>query len=80
MKQLPQDLSALSDETLQRERDMRDETLRPLFRRWPSLNRMEMRELRRVYDERLRLARWIGRARRGAKRPHVSGKRYDETR
>jgi hypothetical protein len=76
MNDLPQKLSALSYETLQRERDACDERLRPLFRRWPSLTKGEMRELRRVYDERLRLARWIGRARRGATRRDVaSGKR-----
>ena len=76
MNELPQNLSALSDEALERERDACDERLRPLFRRWPSLTRGEMRELRRAYDERLRLARWIGRARRGATRPEVaSGKR-----
>jgi hypothetical protein len=76
MNELPQNLSALSDEALERERDACDERLRPLFRRWPSLTRGEMRELRRAYDERLRLARWIGRARRRAPRPEVtSGKR-----
>ena len=48
MNDLPQKLSALSYETLQRERDACDERLRPLFRRWPSLDRGEMRELRRV--------------------------------
>jgi hypothetical protein len=76
MNQLPQNLSTLGDEALERERDACDERLRPLFRRWPSLDRGEMRELRRAYDERLRLAKWIGRVRRGGTRPDVaSGKR-----
>jgi hypothetical protein len=64
MDELPENLSALSDERLREERNARDERLRPLFRRWPSLSKFEMRELRRVYKERVRLARWIGRTRR----------------
>jgi hypothetical protein len=64
MDELPENLSALSDERLREERNARDERLRPLFRRWPSLSKFEMRELRRVYNERVRLARRIGRTRR----------------
>jgi hypothetical protein len=64
MDELPENLSALDDELILEERDARDEKLRPLFRRWPSLNKTELRELRRVYAERVRLARWIGRRRR----------------
>jgi hypothetical protein len=64
MDELPENLSALSDERLREERNARDERLRPLFRRWPSLSKFEMRELRRVYNDRVRLARWIGRTRR----------------
>jgi hypothetical protein len=45
-------------------RDARDAKLRPLFRRWASLSRPEMVELKRVYNERVRLAKWIGRTRR----------------
>jgi hypothetical protein len=66
MDELPENLAALSDERLREERNARDERLRPLFRRWPSLSKFEMRELRRVYGERVRLARWIGRTRRRA--------------
>jgi hypothetical protein len=65
MDELPENLSALDDEVLLEERSARDETLRPLFRRWPSLSKAEMRQLRRVYAERVRLARWIGRRRGG---------------
>jgi hypothetical protein len=68
MDDLPENLATLDDEALLEERTARDEKLRPLFRRWPSLNKLEMKELRRLYDERLRLAKRIGRLRRGAKR------------
>jgi hypothetical protein len=64
MDELPENLSALDDAALLRQRALRDEMLHPLFRRWPSLSQTEARELRRVYDERVRLAKWIGRARR----------------
>jgi hypothetical protein len=60
MGELPENLSALDGEALLEERAARDEKLRPLFRRWPALSKSEMRELRRVYAERLRIARWIG--------------------
>jgi hypothetical protein len=64
MDDLPENLSSIGDEELLEACDARDEKLRPLFRRWPSLSRPEMVELRRVYNERVRLAKWIGRARR----------------
>ena len=43
MDELPGNLSALDDEVLLEERAARDEKLRPLFRRWPSLSKTEMR-------------------------------------
>ena len=58
MGELPENLSALDDEALLEERVERDEKLRPLFRRWPALNKTEMRDLRGPYAERVRLARW----------------------
>jgi hypothetical protein len=64
MDDLPENLSSLGDEELLRARDARDTKLRPLFRRWPSLSTPEMVELKRVYNERVRLAKWIGRTRR----------------
>lgn len=64
MDELPENLSALSDERLRHERNARDDTLLPLFRRSSSLSKFEMRELRRIYNERVRLARWMGRSRR----------------
>jgi hypothetical protein len=62
MKQLPDDLSRLDDDQLAVQASVRDERLTPLFRRWPKLARPELRELRRLYAERVRLARYIGRA------------------
>jgi hypothetical protein len=62
MKQLPQDLGSLDDDQLVLQASARDERLAPLFRRWPRLARAELSELRRLYAERVRLARYIGRA------------------
>ena len=57
---LPKDVSVLNREGLRRARDTRDERLTVLFRRWPSLNKIEMKEIRRLHDERQRLARYVG--------------------
>jgi hypothetical protein len=57
---LPKNLSALDHEQLRDERDRRDARMSMLFRRWPALSKMEMRELRRLSDERQRLARHVG--------------------
>jgi hypothetical protein len=64
VRELPDDLAAMPIDELAQQRAVRDERLVPLFRRWPALSRMEMRELRRVYGERLRIAKYIGRIRR----------------
>jgi hypothetical protein len=70
MKQLPEDLDRLNEDQLVVQARVRDERLTPLFRRWPRLARDELRELRRLYSERVRLARYIGRVnRRGKRRP-----------
>jgi hypothetical protein len=63
MKQLPEDLGRLDEDQLVVQAKVRDERLTPLFRRWPGLARDELRELRRLYSERVRLARYIGRVR-----------------
>ena len=63
MKELPDDLAAMGTEDLARQRAVRDERLAPLFRRWPALSRIEMRELRRFYGERLRIAKYLGKRR-----------------
>jgi hypothetical protein len=62
--QLPEDLSELKPAALERAANVRDNRLSPLFRRWPSLNRLELSELKRLYNERLRLARYAGKRRR----------------
>jgi hypothetical protein len=64
MKQLPPDLSDLSQEGLTDARSSRDERVTRLFRRWPSLSRAEMNELKSLYEERIRLAKYVGRIRR----------------
>lgn len=64
MEQLPEDLSTLDEDELGAAADARDKRVTRLMRRWPKLNRIESRELRRAYGERLRLARYFGRMRR----------------
>ena len=61
---LPEDLSELGERTVAKERVARDNRLAALFRRWGNLDRSEMRELRRLHDERMRIARYVGRRRR----------------
>ena len=61
---LPEDLSELGEGTVAKERVARDNRLAALFRRWGNLDRSEMRELRRLHDERMRIARYVGRRRR----------------
>ena len=69
MKALPEDLAAMEVAELSEQRAIRDDTLEPLFQRWPALNRLELRQLRQLYTERLRIARHVGRlrARRASK-------------
>ena len=63
MKELPDDLAAVDSRELARQRELRDERIAPLFRRWPALSRLEAVELTRIYGERLRIARYLGRLR-----------------
>ena len=67
MKALPDDLAVLGTSELSEQRALRDDELAPLFQRWPVLERRELRRLRTLYTERLRLARYVGqlRPRRG---------------
>jgi hypothetical protein len=60
IKKLPKNVAVLDREGLRRARDTRDERLSVLFRRWPSLTKIEMNEIRRLHDERQRLARYVG--------------------
>jgi hypothetical protein len=57
---LPRDLSVLDDTELGKARLDRDERMSIVFRSWPSLSRLELRELRKLSDERQRLARHVG--------------------
>jgi hypothetical protein len=61
---LPTNLSALDREQLREARASRDERMSFLFRGWPSLSTIEMRELRKLSDERQRLAKHVGILRR----------------
>ena len=63
MKELPDDLAAVGDAELSEQRAIRDERLAPLFKRWPALSRPELGRLRQMYEERLRIAKYLGRRR-----------------
>ena len=63
MKALPDDLAVMGTAELSEQRALRDDELAPLFQRWPALNRFELRRLRTLYTERLRIARYVGRLR-----------------
>ena len=58
--ELPKDLMSLPNDQLENARHETDARLTPLFRRWPALSTGELAELRRLYGERLRLARHLG--------------------
>lgn len=64
MKELPPDLGLLDEKELAVQTGTRDSRLASLFRRWPGLAHDELRELRSLYSERVRLARHIGELRR----------------
>jgi hypothetical protein len=57
---LPRNLLLLDDGELLDARRARDERMSLLFRSWPSLSNIEVRELRKLNDERQRLARHVG--------------------
>jgi hypothetical protein len=64
IENLPRNLSVLDDTELRDARQDRDERMSILFRSWSSLSKFEMRELRKLSDERQRLARHVGIRRR----------------
>ena len=64
MKELPDDLAVMGTAELSEQRALRDDELAPLFQRWPALNRLELRQLRTMYTERLKIARYLGLRRR----------------
>jgi hypothetical protein len=63
VKELPEDLAAMDSAELSLQRELRDDRLAPLFRRWPALDRVEMRRLRELYRETVRIARHLGQRR-----------------
>ncbi len=63
VKELPDDLAALPVTELSEQRAIRDDRLARLFKRWPALSRPELSQLRRIYAERLRIAKYLGRSR-----------------
>jgi hypothetical protein len=68
MKALPDDLAVMGTAELSEQRALLDDELAPLFQRWPALDRFELRRLRMLYRERLRIARYVGRLRGRSKR------------
>jgi hypothetical protein len=64
IEELPRNLSALGDTELGKARHDRDERMSLLFHSWPSLSDIELRELRKLNDERQRLAKHVGILRR----------------
>lgn len=66
IRTLPDAVKKLPSEALEREAEVRDRHITSLFRRWPALNGAELSDLRRLYDERLRLAKSVGARRQRA--------------
>ena len=64
IENLPGNLLLLDENALRTATLDRDERMSLLFRSWPSLSKVELRELRRLSDERQRLARHNGILRR----------------
>jgi hypothetical protein len=64
VRQLPDDLAVMAETELSEHAAVRDAKLAPLFRRWPALSRSELGQLRQIYAERLKIARYLGRRRR----------------
>jgi hypothetical protein len=64
IENLPGNLLLLDENELRSATDDRDVRMSLLFRSWPSLSKVELRELRRLSHERQRLARHHGILRR----------------
>jgi len=60
IRDLPKNLSSLDNAELRDARHDRDERMALLFRRWASLSTVERCELRKLSDERQRLAKHVG--------------------
>ena len=64
MKNLPANLAALDREQLRQASEARDDRMSILFRLWPALSTLQLKELRKLSDERQRIARHLGILRR----------------
>jgi hypothetical protein len=64
IENLPKNLAMLDENELRDASQDRDERMSTLFASWASLTKFEMRELRKLSDERQRLARHVGIRRR----------------
>jgi hypothetical protein len=53
----------MATDELAQQGELRDERIAPLFRRWPALSRVELRQLGALYAERVRIAKYLGRLR-----------------
>lgn len=60
IQRLPDDVSGFDRAELREASETRDKRLSILFRQWPTLGKLELREMRRLNDERQRLARRLG--------------------
>ena len=63
MKELPEDLAAMDADDLANQITRREELIAPLFRRWPKLSHVETSQLRLLYSERVRIAKYLGKLR-----------------
>ena len=73
ISELPQNLSALTPERMSHAAGVRDKRISALFKRWPTLSKVETSELKRLYNERLRLAKSVGTMRRHRRLRRGSG-------
>ena len=73
ISELPQNLSALTPERMSHAAGVRDNRISALFKRWPTLSKVETSELKRLYNERLRLAKSVGTMRRHRRLRRGSG-------
>jgi hypothetical protein len=77
VKELPDDLAALDAADLASQITRREELIAPLFRRWPKLSHVETRQLRRLYTERVRIAKYLGKLRAAAVTPDKRAGRHE---
>jgi hypothetical protein len=62
-EQLSNKISELDPDALEHAAIAREKRLSPLFRRWPALSGVELAELMRLYNERVLIAKYLGRRR-----------------